>query len=220
MPTLQEIKDEIEKGELAEELAPFWADVFNDYPDGFVMPDFELPPFYSNAFEAPREETAEELAERTIRQRAEFEAAQTNRFNNLQERQGKLKPDAAYAIQKVLIAPRYTVPVTQIPRDTFFAALSPLLLTVTSLADETKRNKWKFIMDTAVALLSGGSEAIDIGRPQIQGIFAAAVTDEILTVEQVAAIASCGGTQSQSHCQRRGWGMDVSPQEIMDAKVA
>lgn len=115
-------------------------------------------------------------------------------------REGKLKPDAAWEIARVLNDPsKRTKTIKLISRGAFLAAIAPMALVIPTLA-EAKQKQWTLILD----MLTGGNDEVDITRPNVQLLLDAAVGDGLLTSEQRAGLAN-GGTTTQSRAEELGW---------------
>lgn len=122
-------------------------------------------------------------------------------------RQGLLKPDAAYAIWRILSDDtQRTKAVTVVSRGTFISAISPYLSPIVNNAllggmSETQRGYWQLLMQ----MLPGADEEVDLAKPSIQGLLLAAQSDGIVTEQQRQAILACGGTTTQSRFAELGW---------------
>ncbi len=119
-------------------------------------------------------------------------------------REGKLKPDAAFEIHRILTDPtRRTRTLKTITRGAFLAAVAPMALALPTLS-ETKQQQWTLLL----SLLTGGNDDVDITRPQVQQMLDLALSDGLLTSEQRTALTN-GGTVACSRAEELGWEIDT-----------
>jgi hypothetical protein len=183
IPTLDELKAEIENGQLAGECATYWSKVFAD--------DFTDPPQDVG-------ESNEAYQDRLLRWHA--------RAARLQSRQGLLKSDAAFDIHRILSDPTKRPKANNlVSRGTFLSSIAPLCSVIASLPDVAFK-AWSLVIQLAV----GGDETVNLAQPSIIDLFNKAVTSNLITVEQRDAILNQGGTTTQSRLEELGWvGVDV-----------
>lgn len=128
-------------------------------------------------------------------------------------REGKLKPDAAWEIHRILTdTSRRTKTIKTITRGAFLAAAAPMALALPNLS-VTKQQQWTLLLN----LLTGGNDDVDITRPQVQQMLSLALQDGLLTQEQRAVLVD-GGTTTQSRTDELDW--QISPDLIAQAKGA
>lgn len=128
-------------------------------------------------------------------------------------RQGTLKPDAAYEINRILSdSTKRTKANKLVSRGAFLASLAPLSATIAALPD-TAFKAWSLVIQMAV----GGDDVVDLARPSIVGLFDSAVSSELITTEQRNAILNQGGTTTQSRLEELDWSVTVD--QIQQAKV-
>jgi len=131
--------------------------------------------------------------------------------SKLAYREGKLKPDAAFAIHRILTdRTRRTHVLKTVSRGAFLAAVAPMALALPDLS-EAKQQQWTLLLN----LLTGGNDDVDITRPQIQQLLDLALADGLLTQQQRSALVS-GGTVACSRAEELVW--DISLELVARAK--
>lgn len=166
-PTPQALKEEVESGPLAADLAAYWSDTFQAHP---TKP-------------------------------------------GLDSRVGRLKPDAAFEIRRVLNDPtRRTKTLKYLTRGDFLAALAPMVLLLPTLSD-AKQKVWERLLN----MLTGSNADVDVTRPSVQALLDVAVSDGLLTSQQRAALAN-GGTSTQSRLEELGWS-NVTAVDLDEARL-
>lgn len=177
IPSLAQLKNEIETGELAVECAPYWTKVFDDQAT------------HSPEWWAQKQHL-------------------------VQHRQGMLMSDAANDINTILRdTTRRTKPNNIVSKGTFSSAIAPLCSIIAGLP-EVEFKSWQLVLMLATA---GSDESINLGRPQIIGLFTQAVNANLITQEQATAILNLGGTVPCSRYEELGW-EGVTNEMIQEAK--
>lgn len=116
-------------------------------------------------------------------------------------RVGRLKPDAAFEIHRILADPaRRTKVLKYLARGDFLAALAPMVLVLPTLS-EAKQKIWERLLN----MLTGGNDDVDITRPSVQALLDVAVSDGLLTTQQRAALVNAGSS-TRSRNDELGWG--------------
>lgn len=128
-------------------------------------------------------------------------------------RTGKLTPDAAYDICRILTdTSRRTKTLAFLTRGAFLAAVAPMALALASPSmPEEKKERWTILLN----ILTGGNDEVDITRPNVQALLNIALADGLFTEQQRAALVN-GGTTTQSRAEELGW--SLVPELVSQAK--
>lgn len=126
-------------------------------------------------------------------------------------RQGRLKPDAADAVARLLNAPGRTRRRRAVTRGELILLATPMILAIPALP-EAKQKVWSLVLTA----LAGGNDSIDMTQPGIQQMFDLAQADGLLTADARAALVD-GGPEGCSRAEELGWGA-VNYRDVVAAK--
>lgn len=137
--------------------------------------------------------------------------ADTFPFHPKVDREGILKPDAAFEIHRRLNHPQIAVRSATMPRAEFSAKIAPMVLNIELMADSAKKQQWRDIL----AVLPTMGDPLTITRPEIQALLDKAVADGLMSQQYRATLAD-GGEKIVSRAQQLGWSFPYT--DVVEAK--